>query len=749
MKKTNGKFGSARGPVRSSSAKVFFSAACFALTVSGASADLLKWDPLHNGSGSVGNGTWSGANWATGVGNTSWTDGNNAEIGGSGVSVITLDQNVSGGTLTINNTGGNSSINGASFKLLFDVYNVTSGAGTPTVNADLNWANGFTLIGGGTLSVSKAYSGNIGNITLEKGTLRVGSASTFNGGSIAVNSGAMLSAIGNINSAVTLKSGAALISGTLANLTAESGIVTIRRAEQAGNILKISSLTRTAADIGNGRGGATVYFRVGANSPDFSIDSYNGAVLGSGVVGWAVMHDGQNLAYKTSSGAFDLLSSTNDPNFYLVGNGSNLLQSASATSDVLAQDFGAANTTISSDLVINSLTHKQALTVNANLKVNSGAILSRNATTVNNGTGTLTSGAETGELFLHTHATTTWNVKIVDNGATAVALVKDLGANLTLGANNTYTGGTFINEGGIILGVDNALAVGGGVFLADVGSVASDAGGKVTVAAVLNLNNKNQTIGALWGGGSKGGNILLGNGRLTVRGNADGSAVYRGAITGAGGVTKETTSIQTLAGANSYTGTTQVNAGKLFITGTSGATTVSAGATLGIGEQNAVGIFNTSAATFIGGNDATDSAGLAFALAGDSETGVAGVDFSQLVVTSVSGFLIDDSAGDRIYLTLSGVGAYGASFDTGVNHVWNDFIITGDGSGALWDEQIYIGSVTGLNGASAGSFSVSTNGNGNLNLYYTAVPEPASLVMLGAGAGLLLGLRRRTASARG
>src|SRR5690606_9805536 len=79
----------------------------------------------------------------------------------------------------------------------------------------------------------------------------------------------------------------------------------------------------------------------------------------------------------------------------------------------------------------------------------------------------------------------------------------------------------------------------------------------------LNLNNQNETIGAL-AAASAAANVQLGSGTLTTGANNT-STTFAGAIAGSGGLTKAGTGTFTLAGANTYTGTTTVNAGTLAL----------------------------------------------------------------------------------------------------------------------------------------------------------------------------------------
>ncbi len=127
-------------------------------------------------------------------------------------------------------------------------------------------------------------------------------------------------------------------------------------------------------------------------------------------------------------------------------------------------------------------------------------------------------------------------------------LTKAGGGELTLGRANTYTGATTITAGGLTTNAANRIADTSNVVLANV------------AGAVLTLGGA-ETIGSLSGGGTTGGNVNMGAFTLTVTQNL--SSTYGGIISGAGGLTKGGPASLTLSGANTYTGTTTINAGGL------------------------------------------------------------------------------------------------------------------------------------------------------------------------------------------
>jgi len=125
-------------------------------------------------------------------------------------------------------------------------------------------------------------------------------------------------------------------------------------------------------------------------------------------------------------------------------------------------------------------------------------------------------------------------------------LVKNGVGTLILGAASTYTGGTIINNGTLQLSGNNMLPTTTAVILSN------------SLTAALSLNNYNQTIASLSGGGI----VALGSGTLTV-GDAN-STTFSGVITGNGGLIKTGSGTLTFYNTtHTYTGLTLVTQGTL------------------------------------------------------------------------------------------------------------------------------------------------------------------------------------------
>jgi autotransporter-associated beta strand protein len=123
------------------------------------------------------------------------------------------------------------------------------------------------------------------------------------------------------------------------------------------------------------------------------------------------------------------------------------------------------------------------------------------------------------------------------------------GGKMVFSGNNTYTGANTVSAG--------ALQAGAAEVIPD----ASD----VTLAAgtTLGLDTFTETIGSLAGAG----NITLARGPILIVGGNSNSTTFSGAISGVGGLTKIGIGQLTSAGgtANTYSGTTRVNAGTLAL----------------------------------------------------------------------------------------------------------------------------------------------------------------------------------------
>ncbi len=168
------------------------------------------------------------------------------------------------------------------------------------------------------------------------------------------------------------------------------------------------------------------------------------------------------------------------------------------------------------------------------------------ATSINRGF-TLQSGR--GFLDVNDSATT---LEFTGDVVGAGTLRKEGAGTLVLsGTGNAHTGSTEVVGGILRAGSTNALGT-GHMTLSNIAGV------------LLDLNDSNNTVTSLIGGGAVGGDIDLGTATLTI--NSVDTRTYAGAINGTGSLIKNGAGTQALSGCNSgYSGITTINAGVLQV----------------------------------------------------------------------------------------------------------------------------------------------------------------------------------------
>ncbi|AUW57676.1 hypothetical protein C1T17_05715 [Sphingobium sp. SCG-1] len=321
--------------------------------------------------------------------------------------------------------------------------------------------------------------------------------------------------------------------------------------------------------------------------------------------------------------------------------------------------------------------------------------------------------ANDGVLAVNRSDTITFNGVISGTGS-----VRQAGAGTTiLTGINSYAGGTAINAGTLQVSSDANLGAAAGplgfnngilrttanissartVTLTGAGTILTDAGTSFTLSGVVSGAGGMTKVGGgtltLTGANSytsgttiAGGTLSLGNGGTSgsIIGNAANSGAlvfnrsdnigFGGLISGTGSVTQAGTGIVALTANNSYTGTTNVNAGTLLINGdqsaATGLTSIASGATLGGG-----GIVGGSVTVANGGIVAPGNSPGTMTINGDlslaggsilnfefGQAGVAGGPLNDLI--NVGGNLVLDGT---INVGVSAGGAFGG----GIYRVFN------------------------------------------------------------------------------
>ena len=469
---------------------------------------------------------------------------------------------------------------------------VISGAITGTGSVTINNTAGNT----GTIEFTNTGNAYTGATTVEAGELLGGVAGAF-----------------SATSATTVESGAILDLGGFAQ--------TINSVTLTGGTIQNGSLTGAISSAGgtvNGIGGSTSLEATASVDPTMmeGSNTYTGATT---VDAGATLSgaDGTNVfsaaSATTVNGTLDLggnsqtvssLAGTGTvTNSGVSGTATLTDQGASSEFDGVIQDGATAFTALTQNAPLNTLTltgtntYSGATTIMAGTLALSGSGSIANSSGVSLATGAVfdlsqtTSGAsieslgntaagQTGTVYLGaqtltlTGALTTFGGVIADAGG----IDNVAGGGLTLGPTatgtetltgvDTYTGATTISAGTLALAGTGSIALSSGV--ADNGTF-----------DISGLTNGGTTITTLSGTGG----VTLGANTLTL---SNASGIFGGVISGTGGFTL-TAGTETLSGANTYTGATNVNGGRLFVSGSigslatpSGPVNVASGAILGL-----------------------------------------------------------------------------------------------------------------------------------------------------------------------
>ena len=150
------------------------------------------------------------------------------------------------------------------------------------------------------------------------------------------------------------------------------------------------------------------------------------------------------------------------------------------------------------------------------------------------------------------NASTTYSGNLTDGGLGG-ALTKVGSGTLVLSGANVYAGNTQIEGGTLRLG-PGASTLAGAVIMSN--------------NTTFDITNSSQSIGSLADGSGTpaGTQVLLGSGTLTT-GSDNTSSIFSGVISGSGGnLVQAGTGTFTLAGQNTYSGSTTVNNGSIVVT---------------------------------------------------------------------------------------------------------------------------------------------------------------------------------------
>ncbi|MFJ1300648.1 autotransporter-associated beta strand repeat-containing protein [Pseudomonadota bacterium AL_CKDN230030165-1A_HGKHYDSX7] len=464
------------------------------------------------------------------------------------------------------------------------------------LDGDVTGAGGLIKSGAGdlTLAGTNDYSGNT---QLQTGTINVASNNALGSGILITTGGTSLDALTGVTlqNNVQLGAGQLTVPGT-ADLTLAGDI------SGAGGLTKEGAATLTLSGTNSYGGGTTLAagtLLVGDN-----------AALGTGGLDAAA---GTTLAASSSGIILGNAIALNGP--VAIGNANDLTLNGDidGAGGIIKTGTGTGTLTLAGDNGYAGGTDLTAgtLQVGSNTALGTGDLIARNGTTLSASTGVLLSNDVLldGSVTVDGTENLTLTGLVADAPGSTGTLVKSGTSVLTLAGANTYSGGTTLVAGGIVVG-DSAALGSGDLTVAGNGSLVASApgvalGNDIALQAALTVSgaqpltltgdingagslikNDTGTLTLLGSNGYTGGTTLNGGALVgntdslvgaigtatntTVTFSQPGTGTYAGAISGAGAVVIAGGDI-TFTGANNYTGGTTVNSGTL--TGNAGSLT--------------------------------------------------------------------------------------------------------------------------------------------------------------------------------
>jgi fibronectin-binding autotransporter adhesin len=341
-----------------------------------------------------------------------------------------------------------------------------------------------------------------------------------------------------------------------------------------------------------------------------------------------------------------------------------------------------------------------------------------------------------------------------NNGSVGGNSITKTGAGtMELTSTNTYTGGTTLSAGTLVLG--NASGAGTGTITQTDGTSTLRLNTTGTIANNISLYNLESLQSVTLSG-----SITANNATYDI---ASGTTTeISGAITGTGGTTKEGLGTLLLSGDNTYTGNTEINAGTLSLSSSTSNNNIDDSVSIIVGSD---GTFDVSAITASGGfqlangqtlagtgdvNGATQMTAGSNLSAGDGGVGTLSFLSSLDVANASTGSLLFDlgSAGTGDLIDVTGqlsIGDgqldldsfaftnLGATSVTGT-YTWNLFQV-----GSFDFTSLGSNTTDNIFGSYSATLAIS---GGNVVQLTMFVPEPSSTALLGLG-GLMLAFRRK------
>ena len=495
----------------------------------------------------------TGTTALSGTTNTTTSDALNFGTGtasyGLGAGTITVSGTVSANSLTFGSQSGAIVLSGGTISLGGTTPTITVNNAADTISSAIIGSAGLTKNGTGslTLSGSSTYSGNT---TINAGTLKAGSTTGLSSSSaVSVAAGATLD-LGGFNN-------------TISSLSTATGTITDSSSAGSGGRLRISTAmpSATNAQLFTGSLGLQLF---GGSTTDSILTNTANTYSGGTVFGNGTGVTFTRLFASSTIGAGSPGAVTSG----IYGTGP-ITMGASTTDRVQFYFNGAA--TINYGIIVNSAAGGGGADIGAFRAESAGTVLA-GSINANLADAVFNANNAAGRTISVTGA-------ISGNSGVTVSTSGSGGLTLTLNATsgaNTYAGNTTISTANATLTLGKADQISNGAGKGDL----------IINSGTLRMAGFSETINGLIGNGTVDG--VSGTPTLTV-GDNNATSTFSGVIKNTAGtlaLTKNGTGTLTLSGANTYNGTTTVNAGTLSMTGVSGykttALSVASGATLGI-----------------------------------------------------------------------------------------------------------------------------------------------------------------------
>ena len=565
---------------------------------------------------------------------------NTINLGGNGRSSATMDFNGLSGTVKIR------ALDGAG-RTTMNVGNGSFNTGAvPAGTVDFRGHSADLLLATLAVGGRSAFttSNGLGTFSFDTGTL---DATTVN---IASRTGTTATS-GTVTGTVNLGGGTVTI-GTMTMGT--NSVTTASSTGDAVSILNISAGTVSINALTMGVNTVAAGVANGSNT-----DATLNLTGGTTTVNTSFAMGAQNSAANAATTVNSALSTLNISAGSLTLAGSTNLTMGATTLD--AHNAATANINI---------TGTGILTVGGNIQYTNGLGTETNTITLDGGTLDMTSGniGATGALItFNAQAGTLRNLAQLNGGG---VLTKSTTGTLLLDTANTFTGGVSISATGgkVIAGHDNALGTGtvtlggqaatlelaNGITIANAMAVAASGNFKI-------IQLQSGAISATYSGNITNSEDISANfdliagvgGTLTVSGNISGNHPLAG-------IEKLGVGTVILSGANSYTGTTTVSAGKLVVSSLGNGVTASSLGSAGLAPANLV----LATGATLGYVGAGETSGRGFTMSSDATLEAAGT--SALVVTSSAKVAFANSTATRA-LTLTGASTAANRFGAGLS----------------------------------------------------------------------------------